>query len=290
MAHTQTCEPLPDVSNDDTSVIVSTGRPRRIFSKRGIVRPPYNPELERYWYQRRELFTRYDRGIWLDLEGWYSVTPEAVAAACSTAMGAGARCQLFIDAFAGVGGNAIQQALHDPGGLIIAIDIDPHKVEIARHNAAIYGVAHRIEFVVGDFLQLAPRLRAHVCFLSPPWGGLIDYADASCFRLSTLGRSEWGLDGFDLLDLAVRVAPTVGYYLPIETDEAELHSLVARHDKRCTCELVHLLWGTGKKKRTRAILACFRLELPHVRIGLAGRAHDTAQKESRLYSLVQMAC
>lgn len=42
---------------------------------------------------------------------------------------------------------------------------------MAKHNAAIYGVADRIEFIVGDFLTLADSLKADVIFLSPPWGG-----------------------------------------------------------------------------------------------------------------------
>lgn len=54
---------------------------------------------------------------------------------------------------------------------VIAIDIDAKKIEMARHNAEIYGVADRIEFIVGDFLQLSESLRADVVFLSPPWGG-----------------------------------------------------------------------------------------------------------------------
>lgn len=54
---------------------------------------------------------------------------------------------------------------------VIAIDIDPKKIEMAKHNAAVYNVADRIEFIVGDFLQLYPRLQADVVFLSPPWGG-----------------------------------------------------------------------------------------------------------------------
>lgn len=55
--------------------------------------------------------------------------------------------------------------------LVIAIDIDPEKIKIARHNAEVYGVADRIEFIVGDFFQVAPLLKADVVFLSPPWGG-----------------------------------------------------------------------------------------------------------------------
>lgn len=52
--------------------------------------------------------------------------------------------------------------------LVIAIDIDPKKIELAKHNASVYGVADRIEFIVGDFFLLAPSLKADVVFLSPP--------------------------------------------------------------------------------------------------------------------------
>lgn len=54
---------------------------------------------------------------------------------------------------------------------VIAIDIDPKKIEMAKHNATIYGVADRIEFIVGDFLSLVDSLKADIIFLSPPWGG-----------------------------------------------------------------------------------------------------------------------
>ena len=34
---------------------------------------------DKYWVQRRRLFSRFDRGVQLDAEGWYSVTPEIIA-------------------------------------------------------------------------------------------------------------------------------------------------------------------------------------------------------------------
>ena len=34
----------------------------------------------------------------------------------------------------------------------MAIDIDPKKIEMAMHNAKIYGVEHKIDFVVADFM------------------------------------------------------------------------------------------------------------------------------------------
>jgi len=45
------------------------------------------------------------------------------------------------------------------------------QVEMAKHNAAVYNVEQKIEFVIGDCLQLAPHFRVDVVFLSPPWGG-----------------------------------------------------------------------------------------------------------------------
>jgi trimethylguanosine synthase len=38
-----------------------------------------DPALQRYYRQRYSLFTRFDSGILLDHESWYSVTPEAIA-------------------------------------------------------------------------------------------------------------------------------------------------------------------------------------------------------------------
>lgn len=45
---------------------------------------------------------------------------------------------MVLDCFVGCGGNAIQFAMtcHH----VIAVDIDPQKLECARHNARIYGV------------------------------------------------------------------------------------------------------------------------------------------------------
>lgn len=48
---------------------------------------------------------------------------------------------------------------------MIAIDIDPIKIEYARHNAAIYGVDDRIDFIKGDSFSLAPKLKVVVCVL-----------------------------------------------------------------------------------------------------------------------------
>lgn len=42
-------------------------------------RGPLPRKLWKYWMQRYTLFARFDDGVLLDEEGWFSVTPEAVA-------------------------------------------------------------------------------------------------------------------------------------------------------------------------------------------------------------------
>jgi len=42
---------------------------------------------------------------------------------------------------------------------VIAVDIDPQKIDCAHNNASIYGVNDRIDFIVGDFVHIAPHLK-----------------------------------------------------------------------------------------------------------------------------------
>ncbi|OXB66745.1 hypothetical protein ASZ78_005720 [Callipepla squamata] len=142
-----------------------------------------DPELIKYWAQRYRLFSRFDEGIKLDREGWFSVTPEKIAEHIAVRVAQAFNCNTIVDAFCGVGGNAIQFALTSKR--VIAVDIDPEKLSLARSNAEVYGVADQIEFVCGDFMVLAADLKADVVFLSPPWGGP-DYATAEIFDIQTM--------------------------------------------------------------------------------------------------------
>ncbi|CAM9175669.1 unnamed protein product, partial [Chrysoparadoxa australica] len=138
------------------------------------------------------------QGIKMDDEGWYSVTPEVISQHIARRLPKD--CTTVVDAFAGCGGNAIQFAAgtwrtreyshylltpkiylclkHFPchsiaGFNVIAIDIDPDKIDYARHNAKIYNVLDTIEFIRGDALEVIPKLQQpiDVMFMSPPWGG-----------------------------------------------------------------------------------------------------------------------
>ncbi|KAM9102198.1 trimethylguanosine synthase isoform X1 [Sarcophilus harrisii] len=176
------------------------------------------PELAKYWAQRYRLFSRFDDGIKLDKEGWFSVTPEKIAEHIAGRVQLSFNCDIIVDAFCGVGGNAIQFAL--TGKRVIAIDIDPTKIDLAHNNAEVYGVADKIEFICGDFMLLASDLKADVVFLSPPWGGP-DYATAETFDIRTMMSP----DGFEIFRLSQMITKNIVYFLPRNADIDQVASL-----------------------------------------------------------------
>ncbi|KAJ1845302.1 Trimethylguanosine synthase [Coemansia sp. RSA 2703] len=183
----------------------------------------------------------------MDEEGWYSVTPEVIAYDTAERI-----AQLYnskdeskygrftvIDAFCGVGGNAIQFA--EWCEHVIAIDIDPTRLAIAKNNAEVYGVSDRIEFILGDFYQLAPMLQAQVVFMSPPWGGP-EYLESSVYDLDKMPfhtAQEW-------VDRAQLISPNIVYFMPRNCNPRELADLCP--ESSCDIEMNYM--GTFFKSIT----------------------------------------
>jgi trimethylguanosine synthase len=103
---------------------------------------------------------------------------------------------------------------------VIAIDIDAARLACARHNAGVYGVADRIEFIQGDFLELAASLRADAVYLSPPWGGPA-YLAQDVFDVQAMMVP----DGFEVFAAAQRITPNIAYYVPRNADMRQLVAL-----------------------------------------------------------------
>ncbi|KAG2098282.1 Tgs1 protein [Suillus discolor] len=198
--------------------------------------------LQKYFSQRKRYFSLYDQGCLLDEEGWYSVTPENIAVQIADRC----RCDTILDSFCGVGGNAI--AFAKTCEHVIALDISPTRLALARHNAAIYGVADRIEFILADYISFANAYlsRPHstrnidVVFLSPPWGGpgyispSENHASADNnvdFQDELEAHSQYSLSriqpihGADLFRLTKRISDNIAYFLPRNTDLNEISAL-----------------------------------------------------------------
>ncbi|TBU24183.1 S-adenosyl-L-methionine-dependent methyltransferase [Dichomitus squalens] len=201
--------------------------------------------LQKYFSQRERFFSLYSSGCLLDEEGWYSVTPEAIADQIAERC----RCNVILDAFCGVGGNAI--AFAKTCERVIALDISPVRLALARHNAVLYGVEDRIEFILADFFSFArtlkqrPGRKIDVVFLSPPWGGP-SYLSVSPSKTRSTPSAPIALEdasedtyaeyslssvrpvhGTELFKIARDITQNIAYFLPRNTSLEELSGLVA---------------------------------------------------------------
>lgn len=128
-------------------------------------------------------FTR--PGVRLDDEGRWSLTPEDLA----LWMGRAAKGRDVVDWGCGVGGNTIGFAR--AGSRVVAVERDAGRLEMARHNARIYGVTSKIEFRRAD---TPPD--GDLWFVDPPWGTDWDrdrtVADAFPLLVDALARLTAG--------------------------------------------------------------------------------------------------
>lgn len=107
--------------------------------------------------------------------------------------------------------------------LVIAIDIDPLKIELARNNAEVYGVSDRIEFIVGDYYTLAPTLKSDVVFLAPPWGGP-SYLLKETFSIDDVMPNYKG--GRHLYELTHQITKNIAYFLPRNIDVKQVYLII----------------------------------------------------------------
>lgn len=147
----------------------------------------------------------------------------------------------------------LPQVLIANGIIVIALDISPSRLALARHNASIYGVADRIEFILVDYLEYAKEYASKpeeernidVVFLSPPWGGP-QYLTMSPSKEKDLDetmletapsyslRNILPISGDELFRISRRVSNNVAYYLPRNVDLDEVSRLLAPNDPKLT--------------------------------------------------------
>merc|ERR1712228_375757 len=190
------------------------------------IRSPDKRIPEKYWYQRYRLFSKYDDGIKLDIESWHSVTPQQIAMDIAQKC----ECNVIVDAMCGVGGNSI--AFAQFCDFVISVDIDAKKIKMAQHNAKIYGVDDKIQFIVGDFFKIAQMFKhsqlIDVIFLSPPWGG--QFYQMSMFDIKCLSN-DGSMDGCKLFKICRQITKNIAYFLPKNTSYRQLKSLADKGEK-----------------------------------------------------------
>ncbi|KAK3947496.1 RNA cap guanine-N2 methyltransferase-domain-containing protein [Pseudoneurospora amorphoporcata] len=181
-------------------------------------------DIQKYWHQRFSIFEFYDYDIHLTDSAWFGVTPEPVATRIARDLSVhpiATGKRVLIDLFGGAGGNVIAFALSSGRwDRIIAIEKDKSTLACAQHNAEVYDVLDKIEWVHGDSFEVMRRfwgvhggeegragrrgdgqqseeddeldtllaslnLEECLVFASPPWGG-VSYRDQEVFDLSKM--------------------------------------------------------------------------------------------------------
>lgn len=171
---------------------------------------PFGAEFQDFWDQRYDLFSRFDEGIAIDGPGLFGVKFEADA----LRLAARVPGRTVLDAFAGWGGSAI--AFARAGKQVTSTDIDAGRLAQARHNAQVYEVGERIEFLCADVRGVLAASRFDAVYLDPPWGGL------KALERERFGLADYVVDGRPLLEQALRAAPTVVLTAPPHFDLREL--------------------------------------------------------------------
>ncbi|KAJ3318896.1 Trimethylguanosine synthase [Boothiomyces sp. JEL0866] len=161
--------------------------------------------MHKYFHQRYSLFSLFDH-IKIDMEGWFSVTPEQIAIHLANRLKGGT----VIDAFCGVGGNTIQ--FSKVCSKVIAIDNNKTRLECAKHNARVYGCTN-IEFILGDYMQL--DLQADKVFLSPPWGGI-------SYNQSDFSIDQMPIKGTEIFKRTKKITDNICFFLPRNIQKPEL--------------------------------------------------------------------
>lgn len=169
------------------------------------------PEARPYWNSRYMSFLCWDDGIQTDWQGLYSVKPEVLA----LQLAANLPGKVVLDGFCGIGGCAI--ALARSGKKVLAVEIDKHRLEMARNNARVYGVEDRITFIHGDVAELIGSLHYDAAFFDPPWGGPEYHQKKSVF-----GWDDFPMNPKPLIHAALARCETVILAVPVNFNVADL--------------------------------------------------------------------
>lgn len=210
------------------------------------------PNVDKYWAQRYRLFLRFDDGIQLDGDGWFSVTPERIAAHIAKRFVQSGHFTHVLDLFSGFGGNAIQFAL--AGSTVTGVEREASRIAMARHNSTVYGVADYIDYICDDVYGLSTaslqekigegnninkkrkreesesRKNVDAVFLSPPWGG-------PSYLQGDDDDGYYDLNRFvPALQIARRFSPNIAILVPRNVNRSTIGHVLGQ----CELELNHL--------------------------------------------------
>lgn len=198
-----------------------------------------NEGEDKYVRQKYELFSKFDEGIMMDEESWFSVTHEVIANHIAKTC---RNCSIVMDGFAGAGGNVIAFAKYCK---VLAVDLDHSKLKILQNNAEIYGVFPNITLFHSNFLKASQKV--DVIFASPPWGGP-SYIHSAKFNFNNIKPSF-----SSILQKCSELSENFIIYLPKNLDPIDLIEEIKQSGIKIT-KIELQVYSIGKNIKG---IACF---------------------------------
>ncbi|ODQ77846.1 hypothetical protein BABINDRAFT_40730 [Babjeviella inositovora NRRL Y-12698] len=212
---------------------------------------------KKYWDHRYLLFSKFDEGVYMNSELWYSVTPENIALFLAKLFYyCYPEAETIMDVFSGGGGNTIQFARYFPK--VLALERNGTNIFCTQNNTRVYGVQEKVSFIHADWVEFAQQQEeikrlsstVDIIFSSPPWGGP-GYVKNKTFDLDLLQPAPLKA----ILQTFLRITNHVGLFLPRNSNLDQLAEATREllgEEARCRVVYVNLqgyckgivaLWG-----------------------------------------------
>lgn len=235
-----------------------------------------NEVTEELWRQRYQIFSRFDEGVKLDRDSWKNTTHEKIAKYIAKYIYQSCTVDKVLDSFCGVGGNTIQLAKLFK---VYAVDIDPTKINYAKHNAKLYNVEKNIEFVESDYLELNEKFQADIAFLAPDYTGSVHSLD-----LQTMVKPDF----VQVIKKSLEHSATVLIYFPPTVNPHQIADLIMANTNLDAKAQIVILFSEGKLKAITCLLGA-QVNLPNKDIKelLASRLHMKLHRTKKLDDLLK---
>lgn len=217
---------VKDTDAGTKHVIYKTQGPWTIIDKSIVA----NPFIQKYHPSHRSLSSLICKGLMLDIESWYSVTPEEVTNLAikhieHARISSLTTSRTIFCAYSGVGGDAL--VFLKNGYDVICTDIMYRKIKYLKHN---YQVVRSESENVGKLFCMVKDIfemerhdfvkKPFLAFLSPPWGG-VNYKNEAVYNVEKMGLNTIHRKISSLVDNAV-------YFLPRNCHHSDVRKAVGR--------------------------------------------------------------
>ncbi|QPG77245.1 hypothetical protein FOA43_004652 [Brettanomyces nanus] len=241
----------------------------------------FRGSMRKYWRSRYNLFSRYDQGIILTKELWFSVTPESVSIFIARIIKAAFKdkCHNILDLFCGGGGNTIPFLYYFQH--VYCLDNTEMHLQCTLNNARVYYdeevITNHLKVIQCDWkysidsdeksiealntqrsIKYLKSEKIDIVFGSPPWGGP-SYLSSDVYNTDNL--MPFRLE--KLLRSLKQISDRIVLFLPKNSD---LDQILSESQKVFDDDAVPRTFRMSINGHEKGLLCCWGEEFANVNL------------------------